>query len=59
MTKKKKISVMLCDLLPKIINLLNREVEKCASFNDEAWLGELTFQTDFTSKLGDINSEVQ
>ena len=47
------------DLLPEVINFLDDQHEKCENLNDETWLSDLAFLTDFTSILSNLNLELQ
>ncbi|XP_067132090.1 general transcription factor II-I repeat domain-containing protein 2A-like [Centruroides vittatus] len=47
------------DLLPEIIDFLHEQGGKCENINDETWLSDLAFLTDFTSILSHLNLELQ
>lgn len=47
------------DLLTEIKVFLGEQDQECANLNDESWLSDLAFLTDFTSILSDLNLELQ
>ncbi len=47
------------DLLTEIKKFLEEQDQECANLNDETWLSDLAFLTDFTSKLSNLNLELQ
>ena len=47
------------DLLPEIKVFLGEQDQECANLNDESWLSDLAFLTDFTSILSDLNLKLQ
>ncbi|KAG8224086.1 hypothetical protein J437_LFUL001780 [Ladona fulva] len=47
------------DLLPEIIDFLHEQDGNCENLNDETWLSDLAFLTDFTSILIHLNLELQ
>jgi len=47
------------DLLTEIKVFLGEQNQECPNLNDESWLSDLAFLTDFTSILSDLNLELQ
>ncbi|XP_069582815.1 general transcription factor II-I repeat domain-containing protein 2-like [Ranitomeya imitator] len=46
-------------LLPEIIQFLELKDDLCAEISDSQWQADLAFLTDITSKLNDLNRELQ
>lgn len=47
------------DLLPQIIDFLDTQNANCENLKDEVWLSDLAFLTDITSKLSEVNLDLQ